>query len=231
MDLSMLPARIAKKIRVDAESGCWLWQAATDEDGYGRAYMPGGNRAAHRVVYELLIGEIPFGHHLDHVKERGCISNSCVKAIADEHGPAHLEPVGWTENNRRAGLGRRKDACVRGHLMAGENAAINPASGKRYCRECNKERAKEWRAKDPKGYRESLRRRYRTPEGQQWLKEYRSRPEVLAREAERMRRVRAQRRIDGKLCSVDGCERPAASRGLCSTDYNRWWKQNRKANR
>lgn len=195
MDLSALPPRLAAKIRVDVETGCWLWQGFTDEDGYGRAHAPRvGMKAAHRAIYELLVGEIPFGHHLDHVKERGCVSNSCVKAIADEHGPAHLEPVDWTENNRRAGLKRRKDLCVRGHPMTGENVASNPASGKRYCRECNKERAKEWRAKDPEGYRDQQRQYYRSPEGQQRSKEYRSRPEVLAREAARMRRLRAERR-------------------------------------
>lgn len=30
-------------------------------------------------------------------------------------------------------------------------------------------------------------------------------------------------------CSVDGCDRPVQSRGLCSTDYWRWWKAQDRA--
>jgi hypothetical protein len=57
---------------------------------------------AHRVAYELLVGPIPEGLTLDHVRDRGCTSTACVKAIADERGPAHLEPVTMEENVRRA---------------------------------------------------------------------------------------------------------------------------------
>jgi hypothetical protein len=56
---------------------------------------------AHRYAYTLLVGPISDGFTIDHVKDRGCISTLCVKAIADEHGPAHLEPVTMVENNLR----------------------------------------------------------------------------------------------------------------------------------
>lgn len=179
----MLPPNVAAKISVDVETGCWIWKGFIEKDGYGMAYLRGRTGRAHRIIYAALIGEIPSLLHLDHL----CGVRPCVN-------PEHLEPVDWQENNRRSGAKRRKAACVNGHPMVGENVAINAASGRRYCRECNMERAKEWRAKDPEGYREQQRQRYRSPEGQQWQREYRSRPEVLAREAARMRRLRAERR-------------------------------------
>lgn len=212
---SGLPPRIAGKIRVDPGSGCWLWQAALGGDGYGRAWMPGGTGGmAHRVVYELLAGKIPSGLHLDHI----CGVRHCVN-------PDHLEPVTWKENNRRAGLKRRQDTCVRGHLMEGENVAFRPSSEARYCRECNRVQALAWRnARDPEAVREQRQEHYQTPEYQQWLKEYHSRPEVRRREAARARRVRAQRLIDGKPCSVEGCDKPVDARGWCKTHYSRWYR-------
>jgi len=192
--LSDLPSRIARKIRVDLESGCWLWQAAIGDDGCGRAWVPGGTGGmAHRVVYELLAGEIPPGLHLDHA----CGMRPCVN-------PAHLEPVTWQENNRRAGLKRRKATCVRGHVMEGDNVGIRPSSGARYCRECNTGQAREWRGQ---GREEKLAKRRqdyrnRSPEQRQREKELRRDPEYLHREAARMRRLRAERRSSRK--AADG---------------------------
>jgi hypothetical protein len=30
--------------------------------------------------------------------------------------------------------------------------------------------------------------------------------------------------VDQRTCSIDGCERPAKTRGWCDTHYKRWWK-------
>jgi hypothetical protein len=63
-DLSALPMRIRKKIRVRA-NGCWEWTAfikrTSKGGGYGSVSWNGGYRVAHRVVYELLVGPIPAG--------------------------------------------------------------------------------------------------------------------------------------------------------------------------
>jgi hypothetical protein len=183
---SDLPPRIARKILVDPRSGCWLWQAAIGPDGYGRGWVRGGGmKMAHRVVYELLVAEIPPGLHLDHA----CGVRPCVN-------PGHLEPVTWQENNRRAGLKRRQPACVRGHVMEGENIGVRPSSEARYCRECNTEQAREWRGQDRDEKLAKRRRQYRnrTAEQQQREKELRQDPEYKRREASRMRSLRAQRR-------------------------------------
>lgn len=80
---------------VDESSGCWIWNRAKISTGYGALRRKGRTMLAHRWVYERLVGPIPEGLTLDHVKARGCISTACVN-------PAHLEPVTQAENNRRS---------------------------------------------------------------------------------------------------------------------------------
>lgn len=77
-------------LRAD-DAGCWRWLLALDRDGYGVWHHDGGRkRAAHRVMYELVVGAIPDGLELDHL----CRVRSCVN-------PAHLEAVTHRENSRR----------------------------------------------------------------------------------------------------------------------------------
>lgn len=82
------------------ENGCWIWQLATYNSGYGCAYdkEAGKSRIAHRVYYERHVGPIPKGTMIDH----RCHTRLCVN-------PDHLEPVTVTENNRRSFYGRRED--------------------------------------------------------------------------------------------------------------------------
>ena len=68
-----LPQRIAKRVTVDPDTGCWLWRGSkTREDGYGQIRIDGETRLTHRVVYEHAVGPIPLGHMVVHVKARGC---------------------------------------------------------------------------------------------------------------------------------------------------------------
>lgn len=64
---------------VKAESGCYLWIAAKNNAGYGHFGMDGEIRDAHRVSYELYIGQIPAGKFVLH----RCDKPSCVN-------PKHL---------------------------------------------------------------------------------------------------------------------------------------------
>lgn len=91
----MTPALHADKIVVDEASGCWLWTAAVDKDGYAIASQPrpsGGRtcRKAHRILYEHHVGPIPAKHQLDHL----CQTRRCVN-------PAHVEPVVAAVNLQR----------------------------------------------------------------------------------------------------------------------------------
>jgi hypothetical protein len=89
---NFLPDRIIKRID-PADCGCWIWVGQKSRNGYGRVWYKGANRAAHRVVWQMLIGEIPDGKLLDHVKQF-CQYRECVN-------PAHLEPVTPKENTLR----------------------------------------------------------------------------------------------------------------------------------
>ena len=105
-------------------TGCWLWAAATNRAGqsrYGKFWNGSKFGLAHRYAYELLVGPIPEGLEPDHL----CRVSACVKAIADEHGPAHLEPVTHRENMLRGetigAVNSRKTHCRRGHPFTPEN--------------------------------------------------------------------------------------------------------------
>jgi hypothetical protein len=120
----------AKVVKSD---GCWLWTAALSTGGYGRAYFDGRVQQAHRISYELLVGPIPEGLHIDHLcRERHCVN------------PSHMEPVTPGENVLRgvgpAALHAQMDNCTHGHPLSGENVRID-ANGWRSCMACDRRRA------------------------------------------------------------------------------------------
>jgi len=78
-------------VRVDQESGCWLWIGSLHPKGYGSFYAGGRHIYAHRYLYEYLNGPVPAGLELHH----NCENKSCVR-------PHHLEAVTHQENIRRA---------------------------------------------------------------------------------------------------------------------------------
>ncbi|MCC7348352.1 MAG: HNH endonuclease [Variibacter sp.] len=85
--------RIQQPFIVDEASGCWLWIAAKDRDGYGASYWDGKVRRAHRDYYERLVGPIPKGMVLDHRCPSGP-NKACIN-------PAHMAICTPEENTRR----------------------------------------------------------------------------------------------------------------------------------
>lgn len=59
---------ILNRIKKD-KNGCWIWQKATDKDGYGFGTKNKYIYRAHRFSYETFVGKIPKGmlvcHHCD----------------------------------------------------------------------------------------------------------------------------------------------------------------------
>lgn len=135
---------VMRRVMVDTNNGCWLWEGFLKPDGYGRVkrYVRGNpglskSEYAHRLVYENLIGKIPCGLTLDHK----CRVRCCVN-------PAHLEPVTPYENTKR-GLSwtkgvmewqRNKTHCPKGHPYDEANTYIYGKTGHRQCKTCNNAR-------------------------------------------------------------------------------------------
>jgi hypothetical protein len=133
-----LPAKFWSKVRIDADTGCWLWKAGTNVYGYGafRITETGKVVRSHRLAYEVLVGEIPPGLEIDHL----CRVRACLN-------PAHLEPVTHKENMRRspmqpvmAARNRAKTHCPSGHEYGGDNLVIAADGVNRLCRICRREK-------------------------------------------------------------------------------------------
>lgn len=84
------PISPLNKYKVD-EKGCWIWQGSVGRHGYGRLKWKGKTASAHRVVYEIIKGEIPKGLVIDHT----CSVKPCIN-------PDHLEAVTLSTNSQRA---------------------------------------------------------------------------------------------------------------------------------
>lgn len=55
-----------RKYRVDPNTGCWLWQAGKNQDGYGRFAVRRKVKKAHRWGWHLIKGAIPPGLQVCH---------------------------------------------------------------------------------------------------------------------------------------------------------------------
>lgn len=118
---------------------CWPWTGYIAVSlGYGTFWLNGTQMGTHVAAYRLLVGPIPAGKELDHL----CRVRACVKAVANEQGPAHLDPVTHLENMQRSMLPKMRahldGICLKGHPLTGENVYVNPASGSRTCKTCKR---------------------------------------------------------------------------------------------
>lgn len=127
------PASAAVFLPAAIESGCWIWQGPISKStGYGTLTR----RSAHRAVYELLVGPIPAGMHLDHTCHTA--DPTCPRGIRCPHRPCvnpdHLEPVTREENCRRCHA--LVTHCPRGHTYDEANTYMYGTNRK--CRACNR---------------------------------------------------------------------------------------------
>lgn len=132
-----LPARFTAKYVVDETTGCWLWTAGLNGQGYGHFSLDGRMQRAHRVAYELLVGPVPEGLELDHL----CRVRRCVN-------PAHLEAVTHRENTLRGDTVPASRAklthCKRGHPLEPPHLR-RTSNGSRRCWTCEKQLQRERR--------------------------------------------------------------------------------------
>lgn len=137
--MDRLPAHILDKIMFEPTTGCWLWIASTTWGGYGQVAVNRKPKAAHRVVYRLLRGEIPDRMTCDHL----CRNRACVN-------PDHIEIVTQRINLLR-GVGRTainasRTHCPQGHVYDEHNTG-RARKGSRYCKTCIRLRVRDYYAR------------------------------------------------------------------------------------
>lgn len=92
--MDRLPEKLQRLLEPCPITGCWLFTGKRESrNGYGRVYWLGEELQLHRVVYTLLVGDIPPFLILDHKCPYGPI-RACSN-------PDHLEPVTDRENTYR----------------------------------------------------------------------------------------------------------------------------------
>lgn len=168
-----LPDRFWDKVKMGWPGECWEWQAAIDQNGYGKwnQFM------AHRVAYTQCVGPIGEGLVLDHLcRNRACVNPWHLEEVTQrtnilrgEHAVAvnarktHC-PQGHTYEEhayidtggrRRCGICRPTThktghqrtwtSCINGHELTEENTYVPPGTKKRKCRACRQRRKREWR--------------------------------------------------------------------------------------
>jgi hypothetical protein len=129
-----------------APNGCWNWLRGKGACGYGHLHIDKKCLKAHRVSYEVFIGPIPRGLHIDHL----CRNRACVN-------PHHLEPVTCKVNLLRgesfSAVNAAKTHCHRGHELSGDNL-FKRRGNKRGCKQCKSDYFKaRRRLKNPSGKR------------------------------------------------------------------------------
>ena len=125
------------RVRIpDDPSKCWRWMAGVS-GGYGMFWTGKKNEVTHRIMYELLHGEIRKIRTLDHL----CRNRICCN-------PSHLEVVTIGENVLRGegptAVNARRTECKSGHSFNKENTYYRKSGG-RACRVCVKLASKAWR--------------------------------------------------------------------------------------
>ncbi|GAO01936.1 HNH endonuclease signature motif containing protein [Anaeromyxobacter sp. PSR-1] len=84
--------RFWKKVRIDPETGCWIWTGSLSGNGYGSLNLGRGLYIkAHRFAYETFVGQIAEGLELAH----SCDVKQCCN-------PAHLRATTHAENIQEA---------------------------------------------------------------------------------------------------------------------------------
>ena len=115
-------------VDVDTSGDCWIWKGPMHKNGYGKPAISRRTHLAHRVFYTHFKGPIPDGQQIGHT----CKNTACVN-------PAHLEAATQADiiyaGESPSGCNSRKQVCLRGHSLLGENLYVTP-DGRRQCKTC-----------------------------------------------------------------------------------------------
>jgi hypothetical protein len=128
MDLSILPVSFSSKIKINADTNCYIWI------GY-KMYEYGeyNHKRAHRFSWEQHNGVIPNGLFVDHI----CKNKLCVNI---KHLRLVVPAINNTENsNSFSARFKIRTHCKNGHEYTGNNYYIDTRGGNgRICRICQR---------------------------------------------------------------------------------------------
>ena len=82
--------------------GCWIWRT-TNGSGYGVIKVSRRMRAAHVVMYELMVGPVPPGMLVDHrCRQRACVRPEHLRLATNKQNLENLS--GANRNNASSGV-------------------------------------------------------------------------------------------------------------------------------
>lgn len=158
-DFDLLPKHLRENFTMGDPDECWIY-AKRAKSGYAMSSSVKTHKApAYRLLYFLMVGPIPKGHHLDHICDNG--SGGCV----NWH---HLKPAIPKDNLLRSeknacAVKARQTHCVNGHPFTPENTLIvkrKNGHASRICRICQDERNRRFLAKQGRAETNRKRREY-----------------------------------------------------------------------
>lgn len=150
----------AEKLEVYTErSGdCILWTGGLNNKGYGVTGNLGRSAYVHRLSYEHFVGPIPEGMEIDHLcRVPRCLNPDHLEAVTHSTNVARgLSPIQLRERHSS------RTECSEGHPYDEANTYHPPATPDvRVCRECKRQRWREWDARRRAGQVGHVRRNSR----------------------------------------------------------------------
>lgn len=139
--------RFNQKWTLEPSTGCWLWTASVNKQGYGFFKLNGKMQRSHRVSWILRFGELADDICVLHKCDvTGCVnpyhlflgsySDNQIDAITKGR---RIQPKGYGRiwaSIRKTGVPLRQE-CPRGHQFDKKNLYINK-NGHHVCRACSR---------------------------------------------------------------------------------------------
>jgi hypothetical protein len=137
----------------EPNSGCWLWEGATNGTGHGRIGWRRGGVSyfayVHRLAWEQANGPVPDGISVLHRCDvRACCNPEHLFLGTQQDNVRDMHAKGRYKFGGPPAMNAGKTHCKRGHEFTPENTWPATRNGGRSCRMC--EIAKQQRYRDAK---------------------------------------------------------------------------------